>query len=61
MRESSPAIGGAITVAAVVWSLAYVMGDGHALMDFLTTQIGQASDAAAAAFDTLWQMLAPYL
>jgi hypothetical protein len=58
MRESSPAVGGAMMFAAVVCSLAYVMGDTHALMEFAVSLTHRAGDAGRDAIDNLRQMLA---
>ena len=57
MRTVSPGFGGVIIGAAVICSLAYAMGDGNALADFVIGLISRAADATVAAFhDAVWSV-----
>lgn len=44
MRESSPAIGGLIFTAGFVVAFAYLLGDGHRLMEMVRTLFERAFD-----------------
>lgn len=59
MRTVSPGFGGVIIGAAVICSLAYAMGDGNALADFVIGLVSRLADVTTAALrDAMWSVRA---
>lgn len=55
MRESSPALGGAIVGAVTLLALVYAMGFGHQFSDLMSAFAADLSDWFAAAYETVRQ------
>jgi hypothetical protein len=51
MHTVSPAFGGAIMGAAMVFSLAYAFGDGHTIFQMMNVIAGHAGAALSALWD----------
>ena len=58
MRESSPAFGGAIVGASMLFALVYATGYSHQFSDLLTAFAAHCSGWLSDAYDTLRQAIA---